>query len=63
MAQRGRNKRQKKSGFGFWGPFPSYQRRTRRGGSVKVTGCCLPLALGMLGSVAGAGALAVSLVT
>jgi hypothetical protein len=39
-----RNRR--RDGFGFWGPFPSYSRRTRRG-SIRVTGCCLPLALGL----------------
>ncbi len=37
----------RRSGFGFWGPFPSYSRRTRGGGQVRVTGCCLPLALGL----------------
>jgi len=41
----------RREGFGFWGPFPSYSRRTRRGGSVRVTGCCLPLALGLGGSL------------
>ncbi len=42
----GRRRRQpQRGGFGFWGPFPSYSRRTRGGGSVRVTGCCLPLAL------------------
>ncbi len=40
-------RQQRRSGFGFWGPFPSYSRRTRRGAQVRVTGCCLPLALGM----------------
>jgi hypothetical protein len=45
-------------GFGFWGPFPSYSRRTRGGGSIRVTGCCLPLALGL----GAAGALAPALV-
>jgi hypothetical protein len=37
----------RRSGFGFWGPFPSYSRRTRGGGQVRVTGCCLPLTLGL----------------
>ena len=41
----GRRRPQKRGGFGFWGPFPSYSRRTRGGGSVRVTGCCLPLTL------------------
>jgi hypothetical protein len=40
-------RRRNEGGFGFWGPFPSYSRRTRRGGSIRVTGCCLPLALGL----------------
>jgi hypothetical protein len=40
-------RQQRRSGFGFWGPFPSYSRRTRRGTQVRVTGCCLPLALGL----------------
>ncbi len=35
------------SGFGFFGPFPSYSRRTRGGSRVKVTGCCLPIPLVM----------------
>ena len=46
MARYGR-RRQQRGGFGFWGPFPSYSRRTRGGGQVRVTGCCLPLALTM----------------
>jgi hypothetical protein len=41
---RGRRAR-RRSGLGFWGPFPSYSTRTRRGTHVRVTGCCLPLAL------------------
>ena len=32
---------------GFFGPFPYYSRRTRGGSQVSVTGCCLPLALGL----------------
>jgi hypothetical protein len=32
---------------GFFGPFPYYSRRTRGGGQVSVSGCCLPLALGL----------------
>jgi hypothetical protein len=42
MARRSR----RRSGFSFWGPFPAYTRRTPRS-SVRVTGCCLPLALGL----------------
>ena len=45
----------RRSGFGFWGPFPSYTRRTRGGGRVRVTGCCLPLALGLAAAPAMAG--------
>ncbi len=37
--------RPQRSGFGFWGPFPSYSRRTRRGSQVRVSGCCLPIPL------------------
>jgi hypothetical protein len=33
--------RRRRDGFGFWGPFPSWSRQTRRG-SVRVSGCCLP---------------------
>ena len=47
MARYGRRRQQQRGGFGFWGPFPSYSRRTRGGGQVRVTGCCLPLALTM----------------
>jgi hypothetical protein len=39
--------RRRRDGFGFWGPFPTYSRRTRGGGRVRVAGCCLPLALGL----------------
>ena len=41
-------RRRSKQGFSFWGPFPSYSRRTRGGGRVRVTGCCLPLTLWMV---------------
>jgi hypothetical protein len=34
------------------GPFPTYSTRTRRGSRVTVSGCCLPIPLGL---VAGAG--------
>lgn len=40
-------RRKRKSGKGFWGPFPSCTRRTRSGREVRITGCCLPLALGV----------------
>ena len=38
-------RRRGRSGFGMWGPFPTYSRRTRGGSRVRVTGCCLPLPL------------------
>ena len=34
-----------RSGFGFFGPFPTYSTRTRRGSHVSVSGCCLPIPL------------------
>jgi hypothetical protein len=40
--------RRRRSGWGFFGPFPTYTRRTRSGGRVTVGGCCLPLALALL---------------
>ena len=30
---------------GFFGPLPYYSRRTRGGGRVTVSGCCLPIPL------------------
>ena len=33
---------------GFFGPMPYYSRRTRGGSRVSVTGCCLPIPLGLL---------------
>lgn len=33
------------SGFGLFGPVPTYTRRTRRGSRVSVGGCCLPIPL------------------
>lgn len=54
MAKKNRRRRGK---LGFWGPFPSYSRETRRGGRVRVTGCCLPLTLVLTAPfVAGAAA-------
>ena len=32
---------------GFFGPFPSYTTRTRRGSRVTVGGCCLPIPLAL----------------
>lgn len=68
MAQRGRHRRYgrspyRHSGFfgpsrhrrgraGFFGPMPYYSGRTRRGSSVHVSGCCLPIPLGLLGLTA-----------
>jgi len=49
---RRRPSRRQRGGFGFWGPFPSYSRRTRGGGSIRVTGCCLPLALTLVAAPA-----------
>jgi hypothetical protein len=37
---------------GFFGPFPYYSRRTRGGSSVTVSGCCLPIPLGLLAATA-----------
>jgi hypothetical protein len=40
---------------GFFGPFPYYSGRTRRGTRVQVSGCCLPIPLALaVGSVAAA---------
>jgi hypothetical protein len=36
---------------GFAGPFPYYSRRTRGGSRVSVTGCCLPIPLGVLATL------------
>ena len=47
----GRHPRRRSSGFGMWGPFPSYQRRGRRS-NVTVTGCCLPIPLGLMAAAA-----------
>ena len=41
-----------RSRSGFYGPFPYHSRRTRGGSRVTVSGCCLPIPLGMLASVA-----------
>ena len=37
---------------GFFGPFPYYSGRTRGGSRVTVSGCCLPIPLGLLISFA-----------
>ena len=36
---------------GFYGPFPYYSTRTRRGTRVSVGGCCLPIPLGLLAAM------------
>ena len=36
----------------MWGPLPSYSRRTRRDSRVTVSGCCLPIPLGLAVSAA-----------
>ncbi len=43
----GRRRQPPRSGFGMRGPFPGYSRRTRGGGQVHVTGCCLPIPLAL----------------
>jgi hypothetical protein len=37
---------------GFFGPMPYYSRRTRGGSRVTVTGCCLPIPLGLFTALA-----------
>ena len=37
---------------GFFGPMPYYSGRTRRGSRVHVSGCCLPIPLGLLAATA-----------
>ena len=44
----------RREGFGFFGPVPTYSRRTRGGGRVSVGGCCLPIPLGLLALGVGA---------
>jgi hypothetical protein len=51
----GRSRSRRRSGFGMFGPVPTYTRRTR-GGSFSVGGCCLPIPLA-LGALASAAAL------
>ena len=53
-SRRGYSRRSRGRG-GFVGPFPYYSRRTRGGSRVSVSGCCLPIPLGLL-VLAGAGA-------
>jgi hypothetical protein len=44
--------RRARSGGGFYGPVPHYSRRTHGGSRVTVSGCCLPIPLGMLTALA-----------
>jgi hypothetical protein len=54
----GRYGRSARGRGGFFGPFPYYSGRTRRGSRVTVTGCCLPIPLALtLGTVMCARAL------
>jgi len=48
MRRYGYGRRRRRSGFGLWGPLPSYSRRTRRGSQIRVTGCCLPIPLALV---------------
>jgi hypothetical protein len=50
----GYGRRRRSEGFGLWGPFPAYSRRTRGGGRVSVGGCCLPIPLGLALAIIGA---------
>jgi hypothetical protein len=43
----GYGRRPRRGGFGFFGPFPTYSTRTRRGSRVTVSGCCLPIPLAL----------------
>ena len=50
--------RRRRGRVGFFGPFPTYSTRTRRGSRVTVSGCCLPLPLMLVaGAALGARAL------
>jgi hypothetical protein len=42
----------RRGGFGLFGPMPYYSGRTRRGSRVTVSGCCLPIPLTLLTSLA-----------
>jgi len=46
---------QRRGGFGFSGPFPTYSGTTRRGTQVRASGCCLPIPLSVVlaGTAAG----------
>jgi hypothetical protein len=49
---RGYGGRRRSGGFRFFGPFPTYSTRTRRGSRVTVSGCCLPIPLILAGALA-----------
>jgi hypothetical protein len=55
----GRRRRRRGRGrAGFFGPYPTYTRRTRGGSRVTVSGCCLPIPFALtVGALAGARAL------
>ena len=67
LMRRGRHRRHRGYGYGhgfgrrprgrggFVGPFPYYSGRTRRGTRVHVSGCCLPIPIGLL-ALAASGA-------
>lgn len=47
-------RRRRTGGFRFFGPFPTYSTRTRRGSRVTVSGCCLPIPLALALATFGA---------
>jgi len=49
-----RSRRRRRSRTGFFGPFPYHSRTTRGGSRVTVSGCCLPIPLGLLAVLAAA---------
>jgi hypothetical protein len=62
LVRGGRHRRHGRYGYGrrphrrtgFHGPLPYYSTRTRRGSRVHVTGCCLPIPLGVVATCATA---------
>jgi len=55
LMERRRRRGRGRGRAGFFGPMPYYSGRTRRGSRVHVSGCCLPIPLGVLvATVAGA---------
>lgn len=47
-------RRRSRGRAGLFGPFPYYSTRTRRGSRVTVSGCCLPIPLGLIVLLAAA---------